>query len=42
MVTEIWVGQFSIVGGEASEQGLGKAEALAHGIYLALMTTAAG
>jgi biopolymer transport protein ExbB len=28
--------------GEASEEGLGKAEALAHGIYLALMTTAAG
>jgi biopolymer transport protein ExbB len=28
--------------GEASEQGLGKAEALAHGIYLALMTTAGG
>lgn len=28
--------------GEASEQGLGKAESLAHGIYLALMTTAGG
>ncbi len=28
--------------GEASQEGLGKAEALAHGIYLALMTTAGG
>jgi biopolymer transport protein ExbB len=28
--------------GEASQAGLGKAESLAHGIYLALMTTAGG